>query len=44
MGEDPGNVEEISSPQIEYAMLVDYMHEIRGEETIGEFPVGGLSR
>jgi hypothetical protein len=44
MGEDPGYVEEVASPEVEYTVFVDDVHEIRGEETIGEFPVGGLSR
>ena len=44
MGEDPGNVEEVAPPEIGYTVFVDDVHEIRGEKTIGEFPVGGLSR
>lgn len=44
MWENSGYVKCISPPEVEYAMPIDYMQKISNEKTIGELPIGGLSR
>lgn len=44
MREDPGNIEQITPPKIEYSVFIDYMQKISDKKSIGELPIWGLSR
>jgi hypothetical protein len=44
MWKDSGYVKCISPPKVEYSMPIDHMQKISNEKTIGELPIGGLSR
>jgi hypothetical protein len=43
MRKNSGNIKKVSSPEVQYAVSLDYVSEIRKEEAISEDSIRGLS-